>query len=109
MNAFEKLKEERLRLGMNQEAFASLAGVSRGAQINYESGARMPDMKYLSAVAAAGADVLYILTGRHEKGVLTHREAALLNNYRNATPECQLALDEIGAALPKQDIEKGVA
>lgn len=60
---FDRLQEERRRLGVNQAEFAVLGGVGRTAQINYESGERHPSSQYLMAIAAAGADVMYILTG----------------------------------------------
>ena len=59
----ERLKEERLRLGMTQLEMATAGGCKRQAQIRYESGDRSPDGDYFSAIAAAGADVNYILTG----------------------------------------------
>lgn len=64
MNIFERLKEERNRLGFNQTDFAAIGGVQKLAQINYESGKRNPDSNYLAAIAEVGADVNYILTGR---------------------------------------------
>ena len=60
----ERLREERIRLGYNQPGFAVLAGLKKQAQINYEKGARHPDSEYLSAIAEAGADIQYIVTGR---------------------------------------------
>ncbi|MBF0273448.1 MAG: helix-turn-helix transcriptional regulator [Magnetococcales bacterium] len=60
---FDRLQEERKRLGLNQAEFAALGGVGRTAQINYEAGERHPTSQYLIAIAAAGADVNYILTG----------------------------------------------
>lgn len=63
---FERLKEERLRLGLSQPAFGELVGVGKPAQIRYEKGERSPDSDYLQAAAAAGCDVLYLLTGRRE-------------------------------------------
>lgn len=62
-NFNERLKEERKRLGLNQTDFAALANVGQIAQVNYENGKRNPDSKYLQAIAEAGADVQYILTG----------------------------------------------
>lgn len=59
----KRLQEERQRLGLTQDEFAEIGGVKRRAQINYESGDRCPDGHYFSAIAAAGADVQYILTG----------------------------------------------
>lgn len=60
----ERLKQERVRLDLNQTKFAEIGGVQRRAQANYESGERCPDGHYYAAIAAAGADVLYILTGK---------------------------------------------
>jgi transcriptional regulator with XRE-family HTH domain len=61
----DRLKEERGRMKRNQTDFAALAGVGKTTQINYESGTRSPDAEYLAAIALAGADVLYVLTGRY--------------------------------------------
>lgn len=58
-----RLKEERLRLGLSQEAFAALADASKPSQVRYENGGRSPDADYLLAIHEAGADLLYILTG----------------------------------------------
>lgn len=58
-----RIKEERKRLGKNQVEFALLGGVQISAQTNYETDKRAPDAAYLFAVAGAGADVQYIVTG----------------------------------------------
>jgi transcriptional regulator with XRE-family HTH domain len=79
---FERLKEERLRLDLNQTEFGELGGVQKDAQLKYESGKRKPDTEYLSAIAAAGADVQYILTGIRSSAALTPDEQALLAGYR---------------------------
>lgn len=63
----QRLRAERQRLGLSQDAFAALAKQSRKSQINYEKGDRSPDLHYLAAIAEAGADVGYILTGRRER------------------------------------------
>lgn len=60
---WERLKEERVRLGLSQEAFGRLGGVGKRSQINYESGERKPDSAYFEGIAAAGANIDYILTG----------------------------------------------
>lgn len=61
----ERLREERSRLGLNQDVMAGAAGLKRSAQIRYEKGERSPDADYLSAVASLGVDVCYVLTGQH--------------------------------------------
>lgn len=60
----ERLKTEREGLGLSQQALADRLGISLRSQQNYEKGDRSPDCNYLAAMAAAGADVLYILTGQ---------------------------------------------
>ena len=57
-----RLREERDRLGMNQEGFGLLGGVRKQAQLLYEKDERKPDSDYLAAVAEAGVDVLYVDT-----------------------------------------------
>jgi transcriptional regulator with XRE-family HTH domain len=59
-----RLREERLRLGLSQPTFAALAGATKGAQAKWEKNAASPNALALIAFAEAGADVLYILTGR---------------------------------------------
>ena len=58
-----RLKDERERLGLNQEAFAGVGGVKRVAQYLYERGSRSPDSRYLHAVCQIGVDVGYVITG----------------------------------------------
>ncbi|MCX7283657.1 MAG: helix-turn-helix transcriptional regulator [Novosphingobium sp.] len=65
MSISRRLKEERQRLNMSQTAFAGIAGVTKSAQIKWESGSSSsPTAPALAAWAEAGADVLYIVTGR---------------------------------------------
>lgn len=64
----KRLCEERKRLGFTQKAFAGLASLTTMSQHNYESGVRAPDSNYLAAIAAAGADVGYIVTGVRSGG-----------------------------------------
>ena len=59
----ERLREERARLGLTQEAFGELGGVRKQAQSLYESGKRTPDAAYLAGLHRAGVDVTYLLVG----------------------------------------------
>lgn len=68
MSIGERLRAERERLGLSQEDFAAIAGAHRRSQGNYESCARAPDANYLAAIAAAGANVHYIVTGQQLGG-----------------------------------------
>lgn len=98
----QRLREERERLGYSQEAFAALASASRPTQFNYESGKRAPDSIYLSAIAAAGADVLYILTGsRSGAPALNPRQRALLDNYDNTSEEGKKVIEGTASLAAK--------
>jgi transcriptional regulator with XRE-family HTH domain len=83
-----RLREERERLGLNQEGFGQLGGVRKQAQLLYEKDERKPDSDYLVAVAAAGVDVLFVLTGRRQSDLPGDAsEQLLLENFRR----CSLA------------------
>lgn len=101
MGTGTRLREERERLAMNQAEFGAVGGVKKLAQLNYEKGERMPDAAYLAAIAAAGADVLYIVTGLRAGSVapLSRREAALLDNYRASGEDAKKALETTSVAL----------
>lgn len=97
MSVGKRLKEERERLGFSQPAFAGLAGASKGAQQNWEKDAASPNALALIAFAEAGADVLYILTGRRTNSgpnlsltqvddTVAKARLALLNPHRHAQP-----------------------
>lgn len=102
-----RIKDERKRLGLSQDAFAKIVGVHRRTQINYESGAREPDTTYLEAISKAGVDVGYVLTGVSEElkrkaiwhVLLVIQEFLQLTTYdKEFEAACQLAYDEIKAA-----------
>lgn len=79
----DRLAEERKRKGLNQAAFAAIGGVSVKTQVLYEKTERVPDANYLAAIAGAGFDVLYVLTGEPSAASLTVEEAAVLTGYRS--------------------------
>jgi transcriptional regulator with XRE-family HTH domain len=60
----QRLREERLRLQMSQPAFASLANVTKGALVKWEKDNASPNAQALIAFGEAGADAVYILTGK---------------------------------------------
>ncbi len=102
-------------MGMTQDGFAAAGAVGKRALIHYEKAERSPDAAFLAAIAAAGADVLYILTGQRARmGALkatepgagysfarTPRERALLDNYR-ASPDAGRRVIEGAATLAAQ-------
>lgn len=99
-----RLKEERARLAISQADFAALGGVARNAQAHYEKGERSPDLDYLSRLADAGVDVVYVLTGRRDQvdaGTLTPEESTLIENYRKAAPTDRAFLQRLGVLASK--------
>lgn len=84
MSTGERLKEERVRLGLSQAALGEIGGVRKQAQLNYEKGERNPDSAYLSAIAKFGADIQFIVTGIRSAEILSPDEKELLNLFRQA-------------------------
>jgi transcriptional regulator with XRE-family HTH domain len=72
-----RLAEERERLYLNQGLFAGKVGVSRMSQVNYESGKRFPDARYLLAASEAGVDVAYVVTGKRAQAPNFYRMATV--------------------------------
>jgi transcriptional regulator with XRE-family HTH domain len=62
-NIGKRLREERERLGLSQEAFGALGGVKKLTQLKYEKGERTPTLAYLEGLRAHDVDVDYILFG----------------------------------------------
>ncbi len=61
-----RIREERVRLGLNQPSAAALAGVSRKMFCRYEAHAVIPNGVTLFAMRLAGFRVDYILGGPKE-------------------------------------------
>jgi len=93
----ERLRSERLRLGLSQPALGEVAGVTKKTQMLYEAGERFPDAEYLAAIATAGADVLYVVTGQTGGNTLNPEEQTLLAYFRDASKEARRAA--LGALL----------
>jgi transcriptional regulator with XRE-family HTH domain len=91
----QRLKEQRDGLALSQEAFGQIAGVGKRAQINYEQGLRVPDADYLAAIAAAGCDVLYVITGRKESATPTQEQLTQFSDQHRL----QLAIEAVEEGL----------
>ena len=90
-NFSDRLRAERERLNLSQQALADRCGVTARSQRNYEAGERLPDAAYLSALSATGADVLYILTGQRSAYGLSADEQELLALFRAAPLAVKMA------------------
>lgn len=92
----QRIRSERERLGLSQSAFGSLAAASKGSQILYEKG-KPPTADYLEAIGAAGADLLYILTGERQSSGPRFDDLARLRLAIEAVEE---GLTAAGKRLP---------
>lgn len=102
MGIGDRLKEERQRLGLNQSDFAALAQVAKNSQLNYEKDERSPDAVYLAAVAGAGVDVLYVVTGERKltsADSIPADEAQLLEHYRTLPAPVKVTLANLANTL----------
>lgn len=104
-----RLREERERLGLTQPVFAELAGAKKRTLIDWEKDVSSPTAVQLAQLAAAGADVLYILTGQRTGGAsppaparaLARDEEILLDNYRHCPPDARAAIKATSDALAR--------
>lgn len=82
-----RLKDARKELGISQSEAADLVGISREHWGRCERGLGMPGGEVLAALANAGADVRYILTGRRDFDPpprLTAEEETMLEYFKDA-------------------------
>ncbi|RPT94569.1 helix-turn-helix domain-containing protein [Pseudomonas aeruginosa] len=113
----ERLRAERERLGFSQQELADICGVTMRTQRNYEKGDRQPDASYLAALAKAGGDVLFFLTGQRQATAttalseqqdapLTREEQVLLDNFRHCSPDTRAAIKATSDALAQRRKKK---
>ncbi len=80
----ERLREERLRLGLSQKDFAALFGKKNMAVMRYEKGERVMGQDDLEALHVAGVDVNYLITGeRTQPNLLSDDAKELLKLWDN--------------------------
>ena len=107
MGIGDRLRELREAKHLNQEAFGALGGVSIKTQNRYEMGGRKPTFDYLEALAAAGVDVVYLLTGDRDPQRLSDDEQAVLGLYNGLEEDDQFRAMAILEALRKETVDKG--
>lgn len=123
-----RLKEVREALKLSQTEFAQIAekagvpGATRQSQAKYEKGQAAPSAAYLAAIAAAGADVLYVLTGQRQGAaaapqpapvgpVLSRRALAVADHFDNTSEEGKKIIEAaaFAAAKPAASTKRGKA
>lgn len=104
MEIHERFKAERVRLKLEPEDMFSVLGVKKSTIYNWEKGVSFPDAHQLNMFSAAGADVLYIVTGQRSRALppqatLPKDAQALLNNYDLCTKDAKKNLLQMSALL----------
>jgi transcriptional regulator with XRE-family HTH domain len=98
-----RLKEERERLGLNQTDFGALASATKRTQVNWEQGGSSPSAEQLAALAGAGVDVQYVVTGiRAGQGIgraAVHQ--AVLNAVELLSLESKVDAQQLAKAVVK--------
>ena len=99
----DRIKSERERLALTQPRVADLTGVGKTTVINWEKGVSSPTAVQLAALAAAGADVLFVVTGQRSQAaeveLLPSDERVLVDAYRRCNAEARRNLIQTAALL----------
>lgn len=69
MDLANRIKAWRHALGLTQDEFAKLAGMSKATLVGYEVGQRKPGADALAAIAKTGVNMTWLLTGEGEMRV----------------------------------------
>lgn len=107
MSLGARLREERERLGLSQPRLGELLGVTKQTVFSWESGRTAPDGFHLMALADAGFDVAWVVTGERDGPGLSVREQALVDNYRALRPGDQDAAQTLLDSLAQSKVKKG--
>lgn len=102
-----RLKEERKRLKLTQSQIAERAGTTKSTQLLYEKDSMRANSDYLAAIAQAGVDVAYVVTGERGGIQLTDEEAALVSLFRQQDEQVRAAALEVlkkGMVLSVQQV-----
>jgi transcriptional regulator with XRE-family HTH domain len=96
-----RFREERRRLGLNQQEIADAAGLSKRAMGTYERGVRSPDAELLMRLIDLGLDVYYVLTGKRmgTRLDLDPMQRSLLDDFERCSPEQQVELVKYAALV----------
>lgn len=94
----ERLKAERVRLGLSQEAFGEKIGTSGRTVKKYEGNETSPRAAELLTAAGFGLDVLYVIAGVHTP-IQARQDRAIY------TPSENLAAEVASLKLSAEDAE----
>lgn len=76
-----RLRQERVRLGLDQTDFGAMVAISKNSQSAYEGGKTSPTAEYLLKLAVHGVDIGYVLTGLRSDGSVGMIEKQILEMF----------------------------
>lgn len=94
----ERLRLERLRIGMQQVDLAEACEVSRKTLSVWEKGEQTPNAAVLAVMAGHGVDVLYVVTGQRAgeaESTLAPAERELLQAWRQGSEQGKEAIQAV--------------
>ena len=99
---------------MTQAVFAQVGGIGVSALKMYEGNEREPGALFLAAIANAGADVQYIVTGTPSASAVSADEQVLLDGNRALDPATRrrmlaFMLTESGPVAVQKKIKEAVS
>lgn len=98
----ERLRSERLRIGLQQLELAEACEVARKTLSVWEKGEQTPNAAILSRMAVVGVDVLYVVTGERageSEATLAPAERDLLHAWRDSGDKGRAALAAVAEIL----------
>ncbi|MDH0200822.1 helix-turn-helix domain-containing protein [Comamonas aquatica] len=98
----DRLREERIRIDMQQLELADACSVSRRTLSAWENGEATPNAPALAVMAGVGFDVLYVVTGQRaseSEATLAPAERALLQAWRDGGDKGRAALAAVAQVL----------
>lgn len=98
----ERLKSERIRLGLKQTDVLKAIDVAIATLSNYETGKRSPDLDFLLKLGDIGYDLVYVVTGQrlnHESLTLSQDEQEWLDIYRKLGSDDKVRLIKMSKSL----------
>lgn len=93
-----RLRHERRRVGLTQNALAEQLGIHRLTQMHYESGATEPPPSYIRALRGLGIDDRYVQTGIRS-GQSEEQSNATERLFMALCDALQIPLDKVHSAI----------
>lgn len=101
----ERLRAERVRIGMQQQDMAIACGVARKTLSVWEKGEQTPTIAVLARMSDLGIDPLFVVTGRRNsetESTLTYEEKELLSVWRSSGDKGRTALTAVAEVLKQE-------